>query len=236
MDKLIYRSAHHGCINHENQLAPTLELFAKYPEVGLVEIDFIHYNGKFISSHDYEEESIALGSTLEQWIEHIISLDKMLWVDIKDTTLSIISSQFSEFDVACFYKHLIELEIKFPTIKKHILLSCQYMNTYENLVKLNPGYTIIYDMPKDYSYVLDRGLPLSFIKDIVHYATLCHLEGVDDIVCIDKSFFVDADELSKFIQQLTSKVIIVYSYELNETNLPIVNGKHIIYQYNYTFH
>src|SRR5688572_13869861 len=115
MNKSINRSAHHGYINYENQLAPTLELFANHPHIGLVEIDFIHHHGEFISSHDYDEENIALGSTLEQWMEHIIRLNKMLWVDIKDTTLSILSSQFSEFDVKCFYKHLIQLEAKFPT-------------------------------------------------------------------------------------------------------------------------
>lgn len=233
MDKLVYISAHHGCINHENQLVPTLELFSKHPEIGLVEIDFIYHNGKFISSHDHEENNIKQGSTLKKWAKHIIRLDKIMWIDIKDTTLSIVSEHFSQFDVKRFYQHLLELEKLFPTIRKHLLLSCQYTKTYENVVAFNPGFTIIHDMPQDYSYVLDTIMPLALIKKFVHNTTLFQLEGVNNIICLDKIFFTDSRELSKFIEQLASKTIIVYSYELSEIDLPVVKDKHIIYQYNY---
>lgn len=111
-----------------------------------------------------------------------------MWVDIKDKTLSIISYQFSEFDVYEFYRQLEELETMFPTIRKHLLLSCQYTNTYEDLVKLNPGFTIINDMPQDQSYVLDKFMPLSLIKIFVHDTTLSQLKGIKNIICLDKSF------------------------------------------------
>lgn len=235
MDKLVSTSAHHGCINYENQLKPTLELFSRHPEIGLVEIDFVYHEGKFISSHDYEKDNIIMGSTLKKWVKHIIRLDKIMWVDIKDTTLSIISYQFSEFDVYEFYRQLEELEIMFPTIRKHLLLSCQYTNTYEDLVKLNPGFTIINDMPQDQSYVLDKFMPLSLIKTFVHDTTLSQLKGIKNIICLDKSFFMNGTELSQFIRQLDSDIVILYSYEIGETDLPVVEGKHIIYQYNYKY-
>lgn len=46
---------------------------------------------------------------------------------------------------------------------------------------------------------------------------------------------MNGTELSQFIRQLDSDIVIVYSYEIGETDLPVVEGKHIIYQYNYKY-
>lgn len=233
MIKLINKSAHHGCINHQNQLKSTLELLVKYPEIGIVEIDFVYHEFNFISSHDYTDENISLGSTLEEWLQHIIYMKKLLWIDIKDCILSILSDKFIEFDIIAFYKYLSKLEIEFPNLKDHLLISCQYSNTYEKLVKYNTDYIIVHDMPQDYAYALVKLRELDFIDSLIHEKIQSALKGITGIVSLDKIFFNNVDEITKFINTLETKTIIVYSYDLHDTNIPIVPGKHIIYQYNY---
>jgi hypothetical protein len=227
-------SAHHGYINFENQLAPTLELLTEHPEIHIVEIDFIYHDGNFISSHDYSDENIALGSTIEEWVRCIINTDKTLWIDVKDSFFSIWSKKFIKFDTIAFYEHLSRLELEFPKLKNHILIGCQYKHTYKRLVKHNTGHRIIHDTPPDYAYVLNKVFGLSLIKSSIHNIILDELNGVDGIVCLDRTFFDNTNELNIFIQSLTNSVIIIYSYDLTDFDLPNVEGKHIIYQYNYT--
>lgn len=226
-------SAHHGCANRENQLLPTLNLLHQHPEIGMIEIDFVYHNKQFISSHDYSEENISLGSTLEEWIVAMIPLGKILWIDIKDTIASIPSADFIRFNVAKFYKHLERLEDKHPDLKHYILLSCQYINVLNRLVEMNHGYTIIHDVPGDYAYILYELFPLSMIKSYVHYRMMKYLKDKSGIVCIDHIFFESFEELYEFILNLTQKVIVVYSYETFDSGKHTIPGKHVIYQYNY---
>lgn len=226
-------SAHHGFINHENQLDPIPKLFNTYPNIGLVEVDFVYHNGDFISSHDETDENMKKGSSLEKWIDCIIHNNKILWLDIKDSDLSFISEYFSVFDVDAFYQYLNRLEQKYYNLKNYILIGCQYTYVYNQLISKNTGYNIIHDNPQDEAYILNKFLPLCLIKSYVHNGILEDLVGTTGIVCLDHTFFDDVRELNNFISNLPHKVIIVYSYELSEEKLPQVPGKHIIHQFNY---
>lgn len=227
------KSAHHGYINYENQLTPALKLFEREPDIGIIEIDFIYHNGGFISSHDYSNENIAKGSSLEQWIDYIIYNEKILWIDIKDCPLASISNDFSIFNTDAFYNYLDRVKIRFPNLKNYILIGCQYEYVYQQLLMKNTGYTLIHDMPQDYAYLLDTFLPLFIIKSYVQEKIMEDLQGKTGIVCLDRTFFDDVNDLNNFISKLSQKIIIVYSYNLYERNLPKVDGKHIIHQFNY---
>ncbi len=229
----VITSAHHGFINYENQLDPIALLFETYPSIGIIEIDFVHTNNNFISSHDYSEENISKGSKLEQWVDSIMTHNKMLWIDIKDDNLSMISDQFSLFDVQAFYQCLQSLEAKYSNLKRHLLIGCQYTNTYNRLVANNIGYNIVHDQPQYMSYVLYDIFPLCMIKSWIHKWILEDLQGTTGTVCLDRTFFSYTNEINEFISKLHHQTIIVYSYNLNETNLPSVPGKNIILQFNY---
>lgn len=235
MDLISNKSAHHGFINYENQLSPIIMLFATHTDVGILEIDFYYHNGEFVSSHDGTEENLSKGSSLEQWVDCIITHNKILWIDVKDTTSSIISEEFSVFDVDVFYQCLQRLENKYMNLKNNILIGCQYTSTYNNLINKNIGYNIIHDMPRDFAYILNKFLPLVLIKSCIHNRILEDLQGITGIVCLDHTFFDDVNELNTFITMLPHQTIIVYSYDISEKNLPKVPGKHIIHQFDYRY-
>lgn len=231
------KSSHHGYINYENQLAPMKGFFQTYPDVEIVEIDFVYSNKNFVSSHDYTEANIKLGSTLEVWIRYSVAHNKLMWIDVKDTMWSVISNKFSSFNVEEFYKTLDDISTRIPSTPSYILISCQYTNTYNRLVAQNIAtsskYIIIHDMPQDFAYVLNDFLPLSVIKSYVHRKILEELKEVSGIVCLDRIFFSNTLELTDFIVKLPHKNVIVYSYDLNATSIPVVSGKQIIVQYDY---
>jgi hypothetical protein len=226
------KSAHHGYINYENQLPPFKGFFQRYPDVEIVEVDFVYSNGKFISAHDYTEATVKLGSELEEWIRYIVRHNKIMWIDVKDTMWSVISNRFSSFNVEAFYKTLDDISTRVPNVSSHVLISCQYTNTYNRLVAMRSNYTIIHDMPQDFAYALNDFLPRWLIKSYVQRAIVEALRGVDGIVCLDSIFFSSTLELNGFIQDLTQKRVIVYSYPLNETNTP-TSSKQIFVQFDY---
>ena len=236
LDHVINTSAHHGCINHDNELLPALILLDDNPGIGMVEIDFVYHNNTFISSHDYTYENMMKGSSLDEWIDNIIPLGKIIWIDIKDKIVSIPFSELITVDVAKLYEYLDELKIKYPNLNDHILLSCQYVNVQAELVRLNTGYTIVHDVPWDYAYVLKEIMPLSVIKAYIHDNMIKYLKEKSGIVCIDQTFFETSTELYDFVMKLKQKTIILYSYEKDDDIIDTsfkFPDKHIIYQYNF---
>ncbi len=222
----VTKSAHHGFINYENQLTPSLRLFSTHSDIDIIEIDFIYYQGDFISSYDYEEENIRKGSPLSTWIEYIIYNDKILWIDIKDSFFATFSDNFSVFDINAFFSYLQKLEIQYHNLKNSILIGSKSKYLHNKLLEFNVGYEIVYDMPQ--SNILDEFIPSFIIKSklLEYLSKLSELE----IVCLDDSLFDDFNELTEFISIIPQKIIILYCYNILTTR--ILSNKHIIYQLN----
>ena len=224
-------SCHHGLTNFHNELIPTIELLKKNNEIDIIEIDFVYYNHTFISSHDYNNQMIKKGHSIREWITHIIDLNKILWIDLKDCTLSIFFNHTSQCNVIELFKELNNIELTYKNLKNHIIIGCQYVNIYKQLLLYNTGFTIIQDLPHDQSYIIDQMIPF---KNIVGYMTFDIIKTIpidNSIIAIDKSFF-DDKQLLDIINNINCDTIIIYNYKYNDI-LPIFNNKHIIYQYDY---
>jgi len=235
-------SAHHGYTNRSNELAPTINLIQSNPDIDIIEIDFIYNDGIFISSHTYDAADIAVGSNLVEWIEKIVPMKKILWLDIKDTELSIFTAFAGKFDVSHFFKilnsqwkKLLDRGIR---LQDWLIMSSQYEHIQRKLIKRNPGYTIVHDLPFAPAYVAQRITPTCmdtaldyFVKEYIESETNTY--GSNQIVCLDISFFESVDHLVEFIKKINVNTFIVYSLSLdNETDIQIP-GKKIIYQYDY---
>ena len=224
-------SCHHGPSHSHNELIPTIKLLENQNEIDIIEIDFIYHNNQFISSHDYNKKLIKKGSELRIWIKHIIQLNKILWIDLKDCTSSIFFKQTSQCDVIALFNQLNEIELNEKHLKNHIIIGCQYTHIYNQLILNNNGYTIIQDLPHDQSYIFDQFIP---IKSIVNRITSDIMKTINinnDIIAIDKSFF-DEKQLIDFINFIDCDIIIIYNYHYNEV-LSLFKNKKIIYQYDY---
>ena len=239
-------SAHHGAINRENELAPALMLIQKHPEIDMIEVDFVYHNGKFISSHNYDEDTICKGSELEAWLSEFIPLNKIIWIDIKDSTLSIFSENFSKFDIDIFFNLLRLEKKKFAEtgilLENFILIGCQYEHLIDKIdSQNNDEFMIAYDIPRTYSYVAKTISP-ACMDNIVDQYVQEHSEIVlsefpenkCNIICLDLSFFPNIDELINMLKKIDNiSIVIIYSIELTDNINVIIPGKHIIVQYNY---
>ena len=238
-------SAHHGAIDRENELVPTLQLLKSNPQIDMIEIDFVYDNGKFISSHDYDNDKIALGSEITEWFDKIIPLKKILWIDIKDSTWSIFSDTFSKFDINAFFELIRSEKQRFRStgiaLETYILIGCQYDHLIEQIAKLNNGeFMIAHDFPRANSYVARVIAPTCMNIAVDKYAqdnselVIKDLGTAWNIVCLDMSFFTTDDDLFLLLNKIDTKcIIILYSLELDAQPNITVSNKHLIVQYNY---
>jgi hypothetical protein len=219
-----YKSCHHGHCQKENQLDAVKTITKHYD---MIEIDFVYFNNQYISSHDYDVDTIKNGSTLEEWIEYIILHNKILWIDLKDTNLNIFTYS-TQLNIPHLINILDLLSLKYQNLKQHIILGCQFTNGYKQLLNEQHDYVVINDLPKDYMYALKYILPLTFVNMLTKYV----IQNDSNIVAIDKSYFNTLEVLQQFIDDCTSSIIIIYNFE--EGNItPESVDKHIIIQYNY---
>lgn len=234
-------SAHHGVISKENELQATLELLKTNPEIGMVEIDFIYENGEFISCHDYR--SIKNGSELSIWFDKLVILKKILWIDIKDSAWSILSKNFSRFDVKAFF-NFIRLEkkrfSKMNTIlENYLLISCQYDHLIDEISENNcDEFLLAYDIPFIGAYVAKTISP-SCTNMMVNYYVQEYSEiflktKKCNIICLDSSFFSCKNEIVSLLSKLNNiSIIILYSFKTTDQIDITIPGKHIIIQYDY---
>lgn len=242
-----YISAHHGFFTKENELAPTIKLLQKHTEIDMVEIDFVYDNGKFISSHDYEDENVIKGSELTIWLNEIIPLNKMIWIDIKDSTWSILSESFSKFDVQVLFDLIRSEKKKFNSmniaLEKYILIGCQYEHLIDKIVTINDGeFLLAYDFPRIHAYVTKTIAPACFDMVIDQYyqeeseLILNELiKGKYNIVCLDVTFFMSINDIVMLLNKINNiSIVIIYSLDLTSQEIISIPGKHVITQYNYS--
>lgn len=233
-------SAHHGYINRENELGPTLDLLNSHPEIGMVEIDFVYSDGKFISAHDYEPDTIIKGSELSEWLDAIIPLRKIIWMDIKDSNWSILSNTLCVFDVGNFFNLLHIQKEKFTQthikLEHFIIISSQYESTRDKLCASNvDNFQLVCDMPLDYAYITKTILPSSLDHILDYFIQKCidtDTKKIEQIICLDTSFF-ELDDLILLINKLTTNTIILYSLDIDQKLNLNISNKQIICQYDY---
>ena len=226
MNKLLLAkvSCHHGMMGFENQLEPAKQL----TDYDMIEIDFI-YNGQYISSHDYDEESINKGSSLEGWIDFIMEKNKILWINLKDDNISIFLPQLSNLNIKELFNILDDCLLKYPSLNQHIIIGCQYHTIYEQLCH-NKNYIVIRDLPRDTFYVMDMLTPHFLSEEVKLLMQDEIVKDVGDakIIAIDHRFFTNT--LTEFINHCTAHIIIIYTVD---RSFNILTNKHIIYQYDY---
>jgi hypothetical protein len=218
-------SCHHGHGHKENHLESVKTLTQHYD---IIEIDFVYMNNQYISAHDYDDDQIKQGSLLEEWIDFIMVNKKILWIDLKDLNINVITYS-TTLNITALINILDLKSLKYPQLKEHILIGCQFINGYNQLVNTKHRYVVINDLPKDYMYALKTIIP-SFCQSLINLLTSYVIQNQNEIIALDQSFF-NKDRLEQFINDCTASIIIVYNYNLND-EVPKSNKKHLIIQYN----
>lgn len=214
-------SSHHGV---DNQLQETMKLLDQNPNIDMLEIDFVCINDEYISSHDYSDENVSKGSKLEDWVNEIVKRNKVLWLDLKDETVSIFFN-LSKLNMTALGVKLFQLYSKYPQVLDLVMVGCQYSYAYNNLISMNLPFKIVNDLPKDTAYVADY-----VSANISQWLAGESVKIVnDDIVALDRKFFPD---LKKVVDELKAETIIIYNYEPEE-EFVIETKKHVIYQFSF---
>ncbi len=222
--KFAHVSCHHGATNDENKLSSAMKILDLYKEIDIIEIDFIYVNNQFISSHDYDT---IQGEPLEMWIDEIVKRDKILWIDLKDTSTSFFIKELSKLNIEHLYILLNNLSLKYKNLHHHLLIGCQYSHAY-NLLSQN-SFTIIRDLPRDTMYFLTEISPISIEKIVIK--SILEDIGDSNIIAIDRNFLTE-EGLLFILNLIPSEIIIIYNYNKDES-IPFVRNKYIIIQYNY---
>jgi hypothetical protein len=222
-------SCHHGSQKLENNLHLSIDVLKKHKEIDIIEIDFVFHDNQYISAHDLDH--LEHGSSLELWIDEIMARDKILWIDLKDTQLSFFINSYTSINVERLFEILTKLHLKYKFLHRHILIGCQFIHVYEKLIQQDI-FTIIQDLPRDKMYVLDAITPNQYITSLSDVVKTSIIEDHHhDIIAIDKKFFT-ADYLLSLLTQIDAKIIILYNFQLDD-EIPYVENKKIIYQYDY---
>jgi hypothetical protein len=228
--KFAHKSCHHGSQVIENHLKSTIDTLKKYP-VDIIEIDFVFINNQFISAHDYDD--IKNGSSLEDWIEEIMKRDLILWIDLKDSSMSFFINSLTRLSIKHLFVLLHNLQLKYKNLHLHLIIGCQYIHAYEELIKQDT-FTIIHDLPRDNIYFLENFIPNQYINSLQNIATMSILEDSQNsqLIAIDRKFFTEQG-LMEILNLVTAEIIIIYNYNYSD-QLHYIKNKHIIHQFNYT--
>jgi hypothetical protein len=252
-------SCHHGDVRHQNNLEYAKRVLERYnAEIAIMEIDFVQWGEKFLSSHDYQQESIQQGSPLVEWIAVVvIKYNKTLWLDLKSqhdviTLMGWCGSDTTfKFDARALLKSLNAIRKTLNRrIEERIWISCQDEEVKESLIYFNGSthtghqrWRIVNDIPFISSYIWKYFLPLSALHLYVRNAFLTYnYEGtvVNDqapVICIDRSFFPDSQSLVAFIEESsipTHSILILYTYQRSEPKITLAGGYTVVMQYDYT--
>jgi hypothetical protein len=238
-------SCHHGDIHHQNNLSKVKKLVKHYPEIDIFEIDFISFDDKIISSHDYNMSVIKEGSVLEKWVQFlVIEKRKILWLDIKENLTIYMNCGFEKFDTHLLFSKLKSLRrLASFDITPYIWIGCQEIPVRQSIVeknkRLSRPWQLILDMPTVPSYMLQRITP-NFARGYLR-EMICHdfmESGYEEysILTIDQSFFLSREEIISFIKSLKLEKetkIVINSFDRSVEPIRIKNH-YIIMQYDYT--
>jgi len=241
-------SAHHGDHQRDNNLRGAIRVADVFEEIDIYEVDFVSVGKRLVSSHDYNEEAIANGSDVEEWIqEFAVRREKILWLDIKQNLDLYLNCGYSKFRVSLLF-HKLEHERKMYAdqvdIRRRIWIGCQDGELRERIIEHNRTFCggrwhIIWDMPTITGYILQRITPSCFSSLLCDF--ICRESRESryqefDIVTIDRSFFSGRKPLIRFILSLELRpdVLIVLNSFGRQTKPVVVPNHRIVMQYDYT--
>lgn len=257
-NKIPLISNHHGDINNENNLKAAKEILRQnIDDINIMEIDFIQYNGEFVSTHDETCEGILNGSLLEKWIDFlVIENHKILWIDLKPkgTWVSFLF-QSSLFEVNLLLNKLKYLRKYYKQnnnidIKNYIMIGSQDPKVRKEMQRLNilerymggneSEWLIIIDIPNVNAYITQWCLPYCFqykLDIYVYNRFMSYDFSKSPLIAIDMTFFEnDVDHVFEFIKNNKTikhnSFIILYSFKRSHPPVHLENY-HIIMQYNF---
>lgn len=246
MDRLNI-SCHHGDIKKQNNLTRAKQLMKKYPEIDIFEIDFISYEGKVISSHDYNETAIKNGSSLEKWVKYVVvDHRKVLWLDIKENLDIYFCLAYGKFDHLALFDRLEKLKTRYGhevDITSYIWIGCQEKSLRRAICKKNKTvgecWQIIFDMPTVSSYIWHKITPECMLPYLME--SVCDEFHQSDyvkynIISIDQSFFPTRKDIKDFIKSLivdNHTIIVINSFDRSVKPIQ-VDDYYIVMQYDYS--
>lgn len=235
-------SCHHGDSSNQNNLVAASRILREYPEIDIMEIDFVFYNNDIVSSHDYSAHNILHGSSLSEWIEMVvIKHKKILWIDMKPD-LSIGAFLWPSFkeEVACLFSILRSFK---RGIGNSLMITSQDPSITEEInntpidMKWPTATDIPYLSSYIWQYILSPGLQVWNDDSIYKYFATEYDFSPYSIVAIDKSFFAhDIDKVFRFISECNigeGTTVILYNFK---RGVPIIHSEYcnIVMQYDYS--
>jgi len=240
---------HHGDFERQNNLPSARVIMRENPDIDIYEIDFIDFQSKFTSSHDYEKRNIDDGAPLKSWIAEVcVNRNKILYVDLKvDVNLAYIfwwGGVEWKFDCRRLFKELEKLRKKYRKkgvdICKYIWLTSQDFDVAKKLNSINQfdekrRWTCIIDAPYVNYYIWQYALPGCMMGILGNRTSNDFLTYVFDseIIALDYSFF--GQDIVRFVESSTIRpgsTILLYSFELGTKPIEIP-GHNVIMTYNY---
>lgn len=247
MEHQVRISAHHGLLSRPNELKAAKRLCQQRKEIDCLEIDFVTFRGEIISSHDYDEQTIARGSPLGEWLEYVATHQLVLWIDVKQNEWFYFNGMYGTFDVHLFFQALREAR-RFiwkeyqVNITHYVWIGCQNCLLREALQeangKLKNPWQLVLDLPFVKSYVYKALLPTCMASTLARLAEEEILNSPYKrfpIISIDRDFFSDEETLIDFLRELRLKRgtrVILNSFPRSVKPIE-VNGLDIVMQYDY---
>lgn len=245
-------SAHHGNLTYPNELRAAQRLCERYDEIDCLEIDFVTFRGQVRSSHDYDEQMIARGSPLEEWLRYVAAPDLggkqlVLWIDVKENEWFYFNGMYGHFDVTLFFQTLCTERRRLWREKRLnvtplVWIGCQNRALRDQLKEANDAlrhpWHLVLDLPLVKSYVYKALLPGCM------HATLSRLAQEEilnspyrrfGVISIDREFFADDEALIEFLYELRLRKhtrVILNSYPRSQPFIR-VKGLTITMQYDY---
>lgn len=246
-------SAHHGDADAPNELNAARLIEGCYAdEIQIYEIDFVTLpGGDVVSSHDYESEAIARGSSLAQWIEFVVARGKRLWIDAKQN-LAWFDATYGRFDVDALFSQLETqrhrmLQLHGVSLADHLWIGCQFPDLFQEIVARNEAagnrWTLMLDMPSISNYVLQWIVPDTaccwggrWLRERVK----AQIRAADtlsfSVLAIDQSFFRSPKRLAEFVRSLdlpTDYEVVLYTFPRSVPPIDLP-GLRVTMQYDFT--
>lgn len=244
------RSAHHGDYRAPNELQPALVIADAHPEVQIFEIDFVdpgNAQKQIVSSHDYDESAISLGSPLEEWIaELVVKRRRILWLDCKQNLDLFFAWQYPKFHARRLMRALDRARSTVePALAQFVWIGSQDCELRTQLLAENDKlplasrWRFILDMPTVLSYAWLRITPSCWRGWVYDDAYEKFKESEYhrfDVVSMDREFFTGPSAMKRFIRSLHLRpgvLVVLNSFTLRQPPLEIEDHC-IVMQYDYT--
>jgi hypothetical protein len=247
----VHISAHHGDVARPNELKWARRVCEQNSEIDCLEIDFVTFREEVRSSHDYDEQMIAQGSQLSEWLAFTVPNGIQLWIDVKQNLSLYFNWMYGEFDVRLFFDTLRRAhedlsEQGHTDTRATVWIGCQdrellnRLNEFNHKLQRHNRWKIVLDLPTIGAYVYQTFVPHCLMALITRRAE-SDITSTEtdykhyDVISLDQSFWDSVEELCDFIKRLKlneGTTVILNSYPRN-VEAPRIKGIRIVMQYDY---